>query len=379
MLKIGIIGTGNIAQTHIEAYLAFPELCEIVALCDIVPAKAEERKQRYGLKSATVYPAHTDLLGLGLDLVSVCTPPSCHASITIDCLGAGINVLCEKPMAPSLEECDAMLAAEKASGKLLATVAQNRFRDDMAMLKEALDSGLVGPVSLLTVDSAWWRGRSYYDLWWRGTWESEGGGCTLNHAVHHIDLTLWLMGRPQAITAVMTNAQHDNSEVEDLSVAIWTYERALAQITSSVVSHGEEQSIVVQGRDARVSQPWKVIADAAKPNGFRADGGNPEKVAQLEALGAAHQPLAHIGHAGQIGDILQALGEGRRPLIDGHDGRNTIEAITAIYESAIEHRSVALPLEAADPYYQAGYLTSHAPHFFDKENSVADLEGTISL
>jgi len=379
MLRIGLIGTGGIAQSHIEAYLEFPDLCQIVALSDIAPDKAAGLKQRYDLSEAVVVDDHRQLADLGLDLVSVCTPPSTHAPVTIDCLDAGINVLCEKPMAPSLEECDAMLEAEARSGRTLSIVAQNRFRDDMTTLKQAVDSGLIGPISLMKVDSNWWRGRSYYDLWWRGTWASEGGGCTLNHAVHHIDLALWLMGRPGAVTAVMTNAQHDNSEVEDLSLAIWTYDRALAEITSSVVCHGEEQSIVIHGRDARVSQPWRAVADAAQPNGFRADGGNPELVAKLDALAAAHQPLAHTGHAGQIGDVLAAILDHRRPAIDGHDGRNTIEAISAIYQSAIEHQTVPLPLDRDDPYYRAGHLTLVAPHFFDKENSVTDQEGTISL
>jgi predicted dehydrogenase len=81
------------------------------------------------------------------DLVSICTPPLCHAEAVVACLKAGINVLVEKPMAASLEECDAMLAAEEESGKVLASVAQNRFRDPIASLKKALDSGLAGGAS----------------------------------------------------------------------------------------------------------------------------------------------------------------------------------------------------------------------------------------
>src|SRR5665811_365013 len=100
-------------------------------------------------------------------------------------------------------------------------------------------------IDSLSIDSAWWRGLPYYDLSWRGTWESEGGGPTLNHAIHHIDLLLWMMGEPQAVAAMMTNAWHDNAEVEDLSIALLRYERALAQLTSSVVHHGQRQQILV--------------------------------------------------------------------------------------------------------------------------------------
>ena len=89
--------------------------------------------------------------------------------------------------------------------------------------------------------SLWWRGHCYYDLWWRGSWEKEGGGCTLNHAVHHIDMLGWLMGRPKKVTAVLSNASHDNAEVEDISIAVLQYEKgSLARVTSSVIDHGED-------------------------------------------------------------------------------------------------------------------------------------------
>lgn len=377
MLRVGIIGAGGISRAHIFGYLAFTQDCEVVALCDIDLAKAAARRDEFGLTGATLYadPA-TMLAAEALDLVSITTPPSAHAPNTIWALEAGVHVLVEKPMAPSLEECDAMIAAQQASGRLLGVVAQNRFRDDMVIVKEALDSGLVGSISHVQVNSAWSRSLPYYDLWWRGTWASEGGGCTLNHAIHHIDLTLWLLGRPKAVTAVLANAQHDNAEVEDLSVAILSYDRALAEITSSVVHHGEEQAIVVQGEFARVSQPWKAVADRHQPNGFPS-GSNDELVARLDAVAAAHVPLPHTGHTGQIGDFLAAVTEGRRPAIDGTDGRNAIELVTAIYSSGIEHRTVDFPLRPDDPYYRAGTLVQRAPHFYEKRRSIQDLDGEI--
>ena len=377
MLKIGIIGLGNISRSHIRGYLEFPDDCQIVALCDIVPTKAEEKREEFGL-DARVYAAYEDMLQAeDLDLVSIATPPATHAPITIGCLTAGVNVLVEKPMAPSLEECDAMLAAEKSSGKLLSVVAQNRFRDDMVTLKDALDSGLIGKITHMQVNSSWWRGRPYYDLTWRGTWATEGGGCTLNHAIHHIDLAVWMAGRPRAVTAVLANAAHDNSEVEDLSVAVFQLDRGLVTITSSVVDHGEEQSIIVHGEKARVSQPWKVVTSVSQPNGFPLPGGDPQLADQLEAIAAGHVPLAYEGHPGQISDVLSACAEGRAPAITGEDGRTAVEMVTAIYESGTEHHSVNLPLTSDDPYYRAGELPKRAYHFFEKENSVEDLGGFI--
>jgi len=380
MLTIGIVGTGGISRAHADGYLRFPAECEIVALCDIAPGRAEGLRAELGLDGVRVYSGIEEMLAAeDLDLVSVATPPSTHAELAVAALEAGVDVLVEKPMAPSLEECDAMLTAARAHGRLLSVVAQNRFRDDIATLKEVLDSGLAGPVSHAQVSSSWWRGTSYYDLWWRGTWESEGGGCTLNHAIHHLDMTLWMLGAPQAVTSVLTNAAHENAEVEDLSVTVLQYDRALAEVTASVVHHGEEQAIVVQGRDARVSQPWKVVAEVATPNGFPSREGDADRVAQIEAVAAAHRPLEHTGHAGQVGDMLAAVRDRRRPAVDGEDGRRAIELVTEIYEAGIERRTVDLPLTPDDPYYRAGTLEERAPRFFAKTASVDELPGAITV
>ncbi|MGN8026358.1 Gfo/Idh/MocA family protein [Microbacterium sp. 22242] len=371
MLRVGIIGTGGIADAHIRAYLAFAEDCEIVGLADVVPGKAAEKAESFSLAGAIGYDDPIEMIARAqLDLVSIATPPSTHAALSIAALDAGVHVLVEKPMAPSLEECDAMLAAQARSGKLLSVVAQNRFRDDLALLKDVVDSGLLGSISHVRVDSAWWRGLPYYDLWWRGTWEKEGGGCTLNHAIHHIDLLLWLLGRPQEITAMLANTQHENSEVEDLSVAVLRYERGLAQLTSSVVHHGEEQEIVIQGAKARVSQSWAVRAERSGSTGFPEKGGDGELVARIEEFAAARTPLAHHGHQGQVRDVLDAILEGRAPVSSGQDGRNAVEVVTAVYQAGIERSFVSLPLAADDPYYRSGYLVAHAPRFFEKQGSI---------
>jgi predicted dehydrogenase len=378
VIRVGIIGTGGISAAHIEGYLAHPDAARIVAMADVVPGKAAAKSAAAGLADVACFTSATDLLATGaVDLVSIATPPESHAALTVEALDAGVHVLVEKPMAPSLEECDAMLAAQRRSGKLLSVVAQNRFRDDMVVLKTALDSGLAGPVSHVQVSSHWWRGEPYYDLWWRGTWDVEGGGCTLNHAIHHLDLLLWLLGTPDSVQAVLTNAQHENSEVEDLSVALLRYGRSVATVTASVVHHGEEQEIVVQGRDARISQPWRVSAETSSPNGFPEPDGNTALVRALDDLAAAHRPIPHRLHAGQIGDVLAAITEGREPAITATDGRAAVELVTAIYQAGIEGRTATLPLAADDPYRRDGHRSARAPRFFAKRASVDDLGGDI--
>ncbi|MEW5718977.1 MAG: Gfo/Idh/MocA family oxidoreductase, partial [Chloroflexota bacterium] len=175
MIRVAIIGTGSIAGTHVKAFLNFKDRCQIVALVDIHPEKAEQKRQRYGL-AAKVYADHRALLNdCDFDLVAICAPPFVHAPATIDALNAGKHVLVEKPMAPSLQECDAMIAAARANKRLLSVIAQNRYRTPMMKLKQIVASDLLGRIVHAQIDSFWWRGRNYYDLWWRGTWEKEGG------------------------------------------------------------------------------------------------------------------------------------------------------------------------------------------------------------
>lgn len=372
MLKVAIIGAGNISPAHIEAYLAFPERCQIVAISDIYPEKAQARIDKYGLNAKAVSD-YKELLGEEIDIVSVCTPPYTHAPITVDFLNAGTNVVVEKPMASSLEECDAMLEAVRQSGKKLSVVAQNRFRTPMMKLKSVLDTGLMGKIVHTQVDSYWWRGHCYYDLWWRGTWEKEGGGPTLNHAVHHIDALLWMLGAPSSVLAVMSNTAHDNAEVEDLSIAILRYpDGSLAQVTSSVVHHGEEQQLIFQGADARVSVPWKVKASTSKGNGFPEP--NLELEQQLQNYYDELPEVQHETHAGQIENMMNAIEKNEPLLIDGISGRQTLELIAAIYQSASTGKEVTLPLTSNDLFYTREGIMANAIHFYEKKASVENFQ-----
>lgn len=384
MLNIAIVGTGNISHQHIQGYLTFPERCRIVALVDIFPEKAEEKKARYGLHDAQVYPSHQAMLeaGIVIDLVDVCTPPYVHAEIAINALNRGKHVLCEKPMAASLEECDAMMAAQRACGKTLSIIAQNRFTDAFWRLKTAVDSGLAGKICHAQVDSFWWRGHCYYDLWWRGTWEKEGGGCTLNHAVHHIDAIQWMLGFPSEVVAMMTNVAHDNAEVEDLSAAIFRYPSgALTQLTASVVHHGEDQKIVIQGEKARISAPWNVFASQSADNGFPQAENDYVRENSLTTQFHATPALRWTLHTGQIDNVLTAIEQQTEPLVDGEQGKRSLELITAVYKSAITRSVVPLPVQRDDAFYRTGGLLQKAPHFYEKSASVSNFAevGAIPL
>ncbi|ALA52250.1 Gfo/Idh/MocA family oxidoreductase [Shouchella clausii] len=373
MMNVAIIGTGAICPSHIKGYLEFQDRCKITALCDIYPEKAEAQAKEFDLNVA-IYSDYKELLRQeNIDLVSVCTPPYTHAAITIEALNQGKNVIVEKPMASSLKECDAMNEAAKRSGKILSVVAQNRFTSPMMKLKHVLDTKLMGPIVHTQVDSFWWRGHCYYDLWWRGTWEKEGGGCTLNHAVHHIDIFRWMNGMPSEITAVMSNVAHDNAEVEDISIAIGRYENgSLAQITSSVVHHGEEQQLIFQGKNARVSVPWKLKASKSLDNGFPVE--DKELQEKLQKEYESINDLEYEGHAGQIEDVLHAIEGKKEVLVDGNEGRETLELITAIFESASLGKTVKLPLDETSPFYSREGIIENATYFYEKKTSIENFK-----
>ncbi len=355
MIHIALIGTNSICRLHAEGLLLFPGRCRITALVDIRPENAENFKKKYHL-DCPVFSSHEELLSSGpaVDSVHICTPPFTHAPIAVDCMNAGKHVLVEKPMAASLSECDTMLEASRKNGVLLSVIAQNRFYSEINWVKSLIESGLLGKICCSHVRSYWWRGHEYYDTWWRGLWEKEGGGPTLNHAVHQIDLLNWIRGQmPSEVFSMLSNVLHDNSEVEDISLSLLKYrDKTLGDITGSVIHHGEGQALIFQCEYGKISFPWDIQANTAKPDGFPME--NTILKQKINDRKRFIKPLIYEGHTGQIDNFLMAAERGTDPLITGIDGRNTLELITAIYKSGCLGQPVKLPIQPEDDFY-----TSH--------------------
>jgi predicted dehydrogenase len=183
-----------------------------------------------------------------------------------------------------------------------------------------------------------------------------------------------MVGMPQEVTAVMRNVGHDNSECEDLAIGVLAYPEMLAQVTASIVAHDEGQQIIFQTEQARLSSPWKVAASKPLENGFPVDD---ESMAL--SVDAAYESLPSVTyerHAGQIHNVFSAI-RGEEPLlIDGVQGRNTIELIMAIYKASVEKRTVALPIDKNDPLYTREGLVSSMPRFHEKKRSVENFATT---
>jgi predicted dehydrogenase len=340
------------------------------AVCDLYLDKAQSLIERKELRHADAQGDIEEVLRRDdIDAVSICLPPDVHASTAVRALQAGKHVLVEKPMATSLQECDAMIEAARASGKILSPVAQNRFKTPNGRVKAMIDSGVAGRVLYAVVNSLWWRGGNYYDIWWRGTWEKECGGCFTSHAVHHIDLLLWMLGKPEKVTAVTANVGHENSECEDLGVAILEYPGMLAQVSASLVTHDEEQEMIFQTERGRLSVPWKTASARALPNGFPEE--DPEGRDFLQNYYDGLPVLETEGHPAQIDAFLSAIAGSDVPsLVTGREGRDAIELIMAIYRSSVTRAPVTLPLLPDDPFYRRETMTAAMPRFHRKTRSV---------
>ena len=379
-LGIAIIGAGAIAGTHIDAYQNYSEYCEIRAVCDLFVDKAQQLMDYFHVENAVAVKDYHDILeDPRIDAVSICLPPSLHADTAVACLKAGKHVICEKPMAGSLAECDQMIRAADESGKLLSVVTQNRYKTPHMKTKQLLDAGAIGPVLFATINSFWWRGENYYDLWWRGTWEKESGGCVINHAVHHIDMMQWMLGMPREVNAVISNVGHGNSECEDVAIATLTYPNMMVQMTATILTHSEDQEMIFHGKKASIAVPWRVSACKAMPNGFP----EPDDAVR-DAVQKQYDELPDLeveGHFAQIRNFLRSIRGEETLLVDGRESRKTMELITAIYKSACFGRSVRLPLPDNDVFYRKGGIAAVMPHFNEKTKSVENLAASkpISL
>lgn len=367
MLRVMIIGCGGIGPAHIEGYLRAGEDAQIDYLADSQVERAQAVKEKYHLEGARAVADYREAFG-HVDVVSVCTPPATHRDIAVDALRHGCHVLLEKPMAPSLAECDEILRVARENGRCLTGVVQGRFITENRRVTDMVRGGAYGRSLYTQVNSQWYRGDSYYDLAWRGLWEKEGGGCTLVHSIHHIDLLLWTKGMPRTVTSFMTNLAHPNSQEEDLSVSLFGYEDgSVAQVNSGLICHGERQQLVFQMEKAGLTLPFDVMASHPRENGFPDDDETLIRAAKEDY--AARPALAHENHEGQIQNFLAHILRGEPLVADGQDARNCIEVITAIYCSAIAGKTVTLPLPAEGTYY-TGAWRKDAPHFHEKTRNI---------
>lgn len=352
MVGVGIIGMGSISLQHVKAYKAFPECCRIYGIYDRHREKAEEKQRALNLE-ADIYTDYREILkDSRIQLVSICLPPFLHREIAVASMLAGKDVLVEKPMAPSLEECDEMLEIQKKTGRYLGVVSQNRYTKDNAFLREMMKTGRLGTLLWGEAASCWYRGNGYYALKWRGSWELEGGGCLLNHGVHQIDLLNWILGKPREVYGVTANLNHRESQVEDQAAVILKYPQgAVVTLTITLNAHEERQEIHLEGSRAGIRVPFSLSCKFQREDGFPLE--NQEEREALEKEYEAVKAPGHEPFAEQIEEVLRSVETGKCLGVTGDEGRDSVEVITAVYASAVSGKPVKLPI-GRDSYFYKG-------------------------
>jgi predicted dehydrogenase len=293
-----------------------------------------------------------------VDAISICTPSGAHMEACIAAAKAGKHVVVEKPLDVTLARCDAMIKACEKAGVTLATIFPSRFHESSQLLKAAIDKGRFGRMTLGGAHVKWWRTQQYYDSGaWRGTWKLDGGGALMNQAIHSLDLLLWFMGPVAEVTAATATLAHERIEVEDVVVATIRFQSgALGVIEASTAAFpGELKRIELHGDQGSAGLREEDIFRWEFAKKTKADE---ELLAQManktNTGGGAADPKAigHHGHTRLFQDFLTAIKKGKKPLIDGHEGRRSVEVILAIYKAAETGKAVQLPL-AKDPSWSS--------------------------
>ncbi|GAA1113313.1 Gfo/Idh/MocA family protein [Nocardiopsis metallicus] len=348
-LRVAIVGTGNIARFHAQALLAEPGRAALVAAVDVDPGALESFRSRH-----TIPRGYADLDRMLTaerpDLVHVCTPPGIHRAQVEACLGAGASVLVEKPPALSLAEAEKMAAAEGGDrGPWMATVFQHRFGSGALRLRALIDSGVLGRPLLATCHTTWFRPQEYFDLPWRGKWETEGGGPTLGHGIHQTDLLLALLGEWTQVSAVVRRQARD-VETEDVSLARVDFASgAIASVVTSLLSPQEESRIRIDFERATV--------ELAHLYGYGDDDWRltpaPGFEEEITTAWEAGEHGVNSGHHSQIVQVLDALRAGSPPPVTSRDALSSLRLVAAVYASSFEQRPVTpADLAPGSPFHE---------------------------
>jgi predicted dehydrogenase len=339
----GIVGTGVISATHAAAIGPIPG-ARLVAATDLVPERAREFAAKH---DCAAEPTLDALLARDdVDVVAVCVPSGRHAEVGVPAARAGKHLVVEKPIDVSLAAADQLIQAADTAGVAMTVISQHRFDPGLVELRRLIDAGALGRPLLGEASTKWFRSQAYYDSGaWRGTWALDGGSL-MNQGIHYADLLRWSMGPVAEVSAVWTTGNHD-VEAEDTALAVLRFTSGAVGtlVSSTVVYPGFAQRLEVSGTGGTVVVEHGAIVrseltDDAAQLGLRGTllprpAAEPGAAANAAALGVS-------SHSAQIADLLAAVDEGRSPAVTGRDGRDTLELVLAVYESAREGRPVTL-------------------------------------
>ena len=351
-LRFALVGCGTIAPTQAQALQELPGLASLTHCVDLDSSRAEVFAAKFSLKVATWAAVLADP---AIDVIALCTPSGHHGSLAAEAFLAGKHVIIEKPLEVTVAACDALLAAQRASGRRLAVISQHRFDPASRTVRRLLDENALGRLIAADVRVPWYRTQEYYDSGdWRGTWALDGGGCLMNQGVHTVDLMLWLCGPVREVYARTATAAHDRIEVEDLvcatlsfaSGAIGTLFASTAAYPGFPVSlaiHGTDGSAVIEGDELKtlaIKGSGTISGPAASAHAMQVATGGTKSAVKNASCPAPKNLTDPAGwkwgdaHRAQFADFINSIREERPALIEGEAARAAVALIHAIYESA---------------------------------------------
>ncbi len=349
-LRYALIGCGRISPNHVAAAAKNAEALEFCAVCDLSPERMEAAlcplPEAKRAKVARYTDYHKMLTEVKPQLVAVATESGKHAAIGLDCIAAGANVIIEKPLALSMADGRALIAAAQAAGVKLCACHQNRFNKSIRKIRTAVEENRFGRMLHGAAHVRWNRGPDYYEQApWRGTW-AQDGGALMNQCIHNIDLLRWMMGDDvDEVFAYTDRLEHDYIQAEDLGIALVRFHNGaygLIEGTTNVYPHNLEESLYLFGQYGTVKAGGKSV-NRIEEWDFRDGRGDP---ATIKMEFSENPPNVYgYGHAPLYADMVHAIRDNRPPYVSGEAGLRALELVLAIYQSAATHQPVRLPLQ----------------------------------
>lgn len=337
-LTVGIIGCGVIAPTHIESYQSIDTL-RVKWVCDLIDERTRELAERYNIPSTTLN--YMDVLNdPEVDCISICTDHKSHAEIAVSALRAGKHVLCEKPLASSVEGMQVMLSVHKEMPDLVfAAVFQHRFDQTFKFIRECISDGTFGTVTAVNLVSFVRRRDSYYkESAWRGTWDGEGGSLLINQSIHYIDMISWLCGGIHSVCARYENITHgDSIETEDTAAIILRFKNgALGSVTAtSSSSENWRNEISISGTKGYLRTRSCFVEEVSFSSKEQQERVELQlKRCQDEKTISANKDYYGNGHPAQVADFINAIIEKKEIHVTVESAADTVKLIKACYESS---------------------------------------------
>ena len=332
-VHIGLIGGGNISETHARAARAIPGVT-IAAVYGTNTEKIERLSREHGGKPCCEFSEFLDQRPM--DLVVIGSPSGLHAAHGVAAARRGLNVLTEKPIDISAVHADELIHAAKDAGVKLGVIFQDRCKLDIRRLKRWIDDGVLGRILLVDAAVKWYRPPEYYgQSKWRGTFALDGGGVLINQAVHTLDLMLWLIGDVSRVQARISTALHA-IEAEDTAIVSFEFASgALGTLLATTAAYpGYPRRLEITGTEGTVTLEQDRIVRVNLRNALE---GICASVPPQDLENTASPVVSDFsGHQAILEDFIQAIREDRTPLCDGREGRRSIALVEEIYRAARE-------------------------------------------